>query len=112
MEITIQVKSSGDKPYDVIVSKNDDGLSIFCNCQAGIYRKLCKHKLAIISADKKMLYSESQLNNLNNASKWISKTKYPTLVAELRKQEKELEIARKTLKNQKDKISVSMKEGI
>lgn len=113
MEITILVKSSSrDEPYVVTVSSTETGLSILCDCPAGEWGKYCKHKVAIVLADEKILYDEEQTDNFNKISKWISESSYPNLVTELRESEKSLEAAKRAVKNQKEKIARSMKEGL
>ncbi len=113
MEITILVKSSSrDEPYVVAVSSTEKGLSILCDCPAGEWGKYCKHKMAIVLADEKILYDEEQTDNFNKISKWISESSYPHLVTELRESEKSLEAAKRAVKNQKEKIARSMKEGL
>ena len=113
METTILVKSSSrDEPYAVAVSSTEMGLSICCDCPAGEWGKYCKHKMAIVLTDERILYDREQVENFLKASKWISESGYPGLVAELRASEKEFEAAKKNVKNQKEKIARLMKEGL
>lgn len=113
METTILVKSSSrDEPYAVVVSSAETGLSIFCDCPAGEWGKYCKHKMAIVLADERILYDEEQVNNFKKVTEWIAESGYPDLVVELRESEKELEAAKKNVKNQKEKIARLMKEGL
>lgn len=113
METTILVKSSSrDEPYAVAVSSTESGLSLFCDCPAGEWGKYCKHKIAIVLADERILYNEDQKNGFDQATKWISESGYPTLVKELRESEKALESAKNNVKNQKEKLARLMKEGL
>jgi uncharacterized Zn finger protein len=113
MEIIILANSSSrDEPYTVAISFTETGLSIFCNCPAGEWGKYCKHKMAVLLGDEKILYDDKQIENFNKASKWISESSYPLLVAKLRESEKELEAVKKTIKNMKEEIAYSMKEGL
>ncbi len=113
MEITILVKSSSrDEPYAVAVSSTESGLSIFCDCPAGEWGKYCKHKMAIILADERILYDEEQNDNFKKVTEWTYKSGYPSLVTELRTFEKALETAKKNVKNHKEKIAGLMKEGL
>ncbi|MEA3641060.1 MAG: hypothetical protein VBE63_14110 [Lamprobacter sp.] len=113
METTILVKSSSrDEPYAVAVSSAESGLAIFCDCPAGEWGKYCKHKMAIVLADERILYDEEQRDNFSRVTKWISESGYPDLVQELRESEKALELAKKNVKNQKEKIARLMKEGL
>lgn len=113
MEKIILVKSSSrDEPYAVAISSTESGLSIFCDCPAGEWGKYCKHKMAIVLADERILYDGEQNNNFNKITRWISESGYPSLVTELRTSEKELEVAKKNVKNQKEKIARLMKKGL
>lgn len=113
MEITILVKSSSrEEPYAVAVSSTESGLFIFCDCPAGEWGKYCKHKMAIVLADERILYDEEQNDNFKKVTEWISKSGYPDLVTELRTSEKALEEAKKNVKNQKEKIAKLMKEDL
>nr|VFJ91420.1 MAG: hypothetical protein BECKH772A_GA0070896_100318 [Candidatus Kentron sp. H]VFJ92478.1 MAG: hypothetical protein BECKH772B_GA0070898_100309 [Candidatus Kentron sp. H]VFJ99249.1 MAG: hypothetical protein BECKH772C_GA0070978_100308 [Candidatus Kentron sp. H] len=113
METTILVKSSSrDEAYVVAVSSTESGLSILCDCPAGEWRKYCKHKMAIVSADERILYDREQMDNFKKVTEWISKSGYPDLIEELRICEKELESAKKKVENQKEKIARLMKEGL
>jgi uncharacterized Zn finger protein len=113
METTILAKSSSrDEPYIVTVSLAENGLSIFCNCPAGEWGKYCRHKMAVVSGDAKILYKNEQIENFNKVLKWISESNFPLLVAKFRESEKELENAKKKVTNIKEKISLSMKEGL
>ncbi|MCG6869532.1 MAG: hypothetical protein LJE91_12630 [Gammaproteobacteria bacterium] len=113
METTILVKSSSrDEPYAVAVSSTESRLSIFCDCPAGEWGKYCKHKMAIVLADERILFDEEQKDNFNKVKQWIVESGYPDLVQELRESEKALESAKKNVKNQKEKIARLMKEGL
>ncbi len=113
MEITILASSSSrDEPYAVTISLTENGLSIFCNCPAGEWGKYCKHKMAFIFGDAQILYDDKQIENFIKVSQWISESDYPHLVAKLRDSEKELETVKKTIRNMKEKIALSMKEGL
>lgn len=47
----IPVRSSGDEPYTISVQSVAGGVSVSCNCQAGEYGQMCKHKRAVIVGD-------------------------------------------------------------
>ena len=61
--------------------------------------------MAIVLADERILYDEEQSDNFKKVTEWISESRYPGLVTELRSSEKELELAKKNVKNQKEKIA-------
>lgn len=113
MEKTVLVKSSSrDDPYAVSVLLKETDLSIFCDCPAGEWGKYCKHKMAIVLRDEKVLYDDEQTANFAEIGKWIAKSDYPKLVSELRESETELEAAKKRVKGMKDQIARAMKAGL
>jgi uncharacterized Zn finger protein len=113
MGTKILVKSSSRiDPYEVLVASNEGGLSIYCNCPAGEWGKYCKHKMALVLGDEKILYDNHQIDNFNKVSKLIQESNYPVLIAELQDSEKKLEVAKKTVQSSKDKIAHLMKEGL
>lgn len=47
-EYIFKVQGSQPKPYTVICQETEGSLTIKCNCQAGSFGKLCKHKKEIV----------------------------------------------------------------
>ena len=37
---------------------------MFCNCQAGIYGKICKHKIGLLAGDTSMLFDQEEISKL------------------------------------------------
>jgi uncharacterized Zn finger protein len=113
MEITILVKSSSrSEPRTVHVRQDDSGLSFFCDCPAGNWGRICKHKVALASADDSMLYDEDQRKNFKKVMGWVAQSGYPDLVKELKEAEKELGSAREKVGDIKVKITRAMAEGL
>ena len=113
MEITILVKSSSSsEPRSVGVVQDEAGLSIFCDCPAGVRDRVCKHKRAVASADDSMLYDEHQRENFEKAVDCLGKSGYPELMKELTEAEHALDPAKETLREIKEKVARAMKEGI
>lgn len=114
METTILVRSSSrDEPYAMTISSTDDvGLSIFCDCPAGVLRKHCKHKLAVALGDTNILYDEDQIEGFHMVSEWIAASKYRSLAVEIRDSEMELEARKKEIKGMKEKMARLMRDGL
>ena len=113
MELTILVKSSSrSEPRTVNVTKDDSGLSLFCDCPAGNWGRICKHKLAIVSGDDSMLYDDDQREIFETAMGWVAKSGYPDLIKELKAAEKGLKSAREEVGDIKVKITRAMAEGL
>lgn len=54
MEKIIRIKSSSsDEIYSVVFKNEKDLISLNCNCKAGLFDTLCKHRLCLIERDYK-----------------------------------------------------------
>ena len=100
-DIEILVKSSSGDPYTVsfYIHKND--ISASCSCPAGIYRKLCKHILHIISNDESILYDRNQIELMEQIGFHLQKTTIPLLLSELENSEALLKKVQKRYKEAK-----------
>ena len=114
MERTILVRSSSrDEPYSVEISSTAEyGLTIICDCPAGEWGKYCKHKMAVALGDATILYDDEQIDGFNEISNWIDVSNYPKIFSEIRVVEKQLEEAKKNVKNMKEKIARFMRDGL
>ena len=70
MKITIFAKSSSGESYPVEFMEDAASLRIFCHCKAGVLQQMCKHKLALIKLDSKMLYDSAQGAELEAIGLW------------------------------------------
>jgi hypothetical protein len=111
-DINIFARSSSNKPHTVYFGTNNGKLVISCDCQAGIHRQLCKHKIAIASGDKAMLYDAAQENDLATVHSWIKKTKFSDLLAELNEALHIETEAKERVSKLKKKIGNVMNEGM
>lgn len=64
MKITLQAKSSSDAPYAVDFLVEGGKLVVHCNCKAGIYGGICKHKTELLAGDASRLYDPEQAEDL------------------------------------------------
>ena len=113
MDITILVKSSSSSdPRSVDVVEDDSGISIYCDCPAGVRERVCKHKRAIASADASMLFDDAQLENFNKVVERLAQSGYPDLMKELAAAENELEPVKEKVIDIKKKIARAMKTGL
>ncbi len=70
MKVTILAASSSGGSYPVEFSDESDGLRVFCRCQAGVLQQICKHKLALLKGDLKMLHDPAQEKVLREVMAW------------------------------------------
>jgi uncharacterized Zn finger protein len=104
--------SSREEPYEVVFRLEDNLLTVECDCPAGEWGQLCKHRLSFIAHKKAMLYDSEQVRELDKVCQWVDCSGYSELVAELKAAENELEKAKKRLKTTKMKFSRLMLEGV
>ena len=70
MKAKLLAKSSSGEPYDVEFSVDGECVRVFCHCQAGVLQQMCKHKLALITGDAKMLFDPAQATLLAEIRAW------------------------------------------
>jgi len=70
-EITLLARSSADEPYKVTFTKNEDKLTITCNCPDGVHGEFCEHKFRLASNDIMMLQHPGQNSAMLNAHVWV-----------------------------------------
>jgi hypothetical protein len=58
-KITFKVTSSSGEPYNIQFIFSDNQFTVFCNCQAGIFGKLCKHKIGLLDGDPSLLLDKT-----------------------------------------------------
>jgi hypothetical protein len=96
MKVTVQALSSSGGSYPVEFSDDDGVLRVFCHCQAGVSQQMCRHKLALLRGDSKMLYEPSEEKLLKQI---LSSKAYPALKQRLDVYEQELaSVERETAK--------------
>ena len=77
----IKVISSSGEPYDVHFEFSENKLTVLCNCPAGIYGKLCKHKTRLLDGDSSILFEKTDQNTLEQVHAWVKKSKYSDIIS-------------------------------
>lgn len=109
METTLRIRSgSSDAIYTLQVFCEDGNVAIFCDCSAGAYGKLCKHKLAVISNDRADIKNHEQDNNYELAQEWIKSSSLQKMLAEIRVAESEVESAQAKVKKLKKALEIHL----
>lgn len=70
MKTIILAKSSSGDSYPVEFMEDAASLRVFCHCQAGVLQQMCKHKLALMKLDPKMLFDLAQSSELEAIGTW------------------------------------------
>ncbi len=109
--IELKVKSSSQEYY-LINIEISEVFKISCNCTAGIFGKLCKHKTAVLSGSPEILYNQEDEKILIELQKIIKKSDLNKITNELEAAEKAIESAKNQAKKIKIKLEHSLKNGI
>jgi len=112
MKITLMVLSSDGDFYNVICKNKEDVISIKCDCVAGTFTKLCKHKLSIAMGQMDCLYDHNQIEDFKTVQEWITKSGYSALLNKLEIAEKELSDKKREVRKIKETIEIAMRKGI
>lgn len=86
-ELTFLVKGSSKDPYEVIFIKDGDSLTAICNCPAGTYSNVCKHRVNILDGSAKSITSDNA-DKVPTVVEWLSGTDVEAALQELREVEK------------------------
>ena len=111
-ETIIKVSSSSGDPYDVHFQFSENKFTVFCNCQAGIYGKLCKHKTGLLNGDSSILFDNADHEILEQIHQEVKKSKYTEIIASYNSLRKEIETAQRKEKILKGEIEQALKTGI
>ena len=86
-ELTFLVKGSSKDPYEVIFIKEGDSLTAICNCPAGTYGNVCKHRVNILDGNTQSLSSDNS-GDVATVVTWLVGSDVEVALTELRAAEK------------------------
>lgn len=110
-KIILKAKSSSGDHYEVIFEVSDT-IKVSCNCKAGVFGKLCKHKTGLLSGDHSLLYDLKEGQLLDELMKFVEKSTYSSLINELKSTEQAVADAKRREKKVKDSLEFALKDGI
>ena len=108
-ETIIKVLSSSGEPYNVHFEFSDNKFKVHCNCPAGIYGKLCKHKTGLLDGDSSLLFDKTDNETLMQINEVVKKSKYSEIISSYNIIKKEIDAAQKKEKKLKEQIEHSLK---
>ena len=106
-ELTLQVKGSSSDPYELIFIKDGDSLTALCNCPAGTFGNLCKHRVAILDGDSAAVVDDDA-TKIASVVEWLVGTDVETALAELRVVESDKEASKPDVVAAKRKLAKAM----
>ena len=111
-ETIIKVISSSGEPYDVHFEFSGNKFKVHCNCPAGIYGKLCKHKTGLLDGDSSLLFNKNDYEILEQIYEVVKKSKFTEIITSYNILKKEIEMAQKKEKKLKEQIAQYLKTSI
>lgn len=102
--IIFDVKGSAPEPYEVVISTQENGnISATCNCPAGRFGNLCKHRLDILNGETKSIVSDN-VDEIGTVQSWLIDSPISThtqkisdLQKQIKKMQSEVSSAKKAL---------------
>lgn len=94
------IQGSANQPYKVVIESTETSVNkVTCDCQAGIYGKLCKHKVQVLND---IIGEKTELSRCLNGSG------YHLLISEYSQQEEDLRKAKSRLDKTKKSLAKLM----
>lgn len=113
MQHDLLVKSSdGDSTYVVQFILVAEKLSVYCSCSAGAFGRSCKHKLALLNGDRKLLFENGTNEGFDEVQVWIKRSAWPALLVALDSAEERYRVAKSEAEKIKKTIEAGMKNGL
>lgn len=115
MTTTISLRaasSDGLSEYIVTFDRREDQKSLACTCPAGEIGRTCRHRLAFLRGDEKMLFDGSQRTELRRALDWVRASPFATLLRELDDAERAQADAKRAITKIRRQIESAMKQGV
>lgn len=109
--INLKAKSSTSEYYQIIFEISES-IKVSCNCNAGVFGKLCKHKFGLLSGDRNFLFDLNEESIFNELINVVKKSDFLKLSNELQSAKKDIDIAKQHESKIKKKIELLFKSGI
>jgi len=104
------IQGSGENEYKVHVSpKGEDSVKMMCDCKAGIYGRICKHKLAVATGDPSLLLNPEDAERLRRVSDKIKQREIGGLLETLYAFRKEHDAIKRKMDKARKAVEAAMK---
>lgn len=106
-ELTLRVKGSSADPYELTFIKDGSSLTALCDCPAGTFGNLCKHRVAILDGDSTAVV-DGDGGKAGVIVKWLIGTDVDSALKEMREVESSSESSKSDLVAAKKKLAKAM----
>ncbi len=106
-ELTLHVKGSSSDPYELTFIKDGDSLTALCDCPAGTFGNLCKHRVAILDGDSSAVVDDDG-GKSGIVVEWLAGTDVEAALAEMREVEAQADSSKPDLMAAKRKLAKAM----
>ena len=108
VKASLLAKSSSGESYQVEFSVDGECIRVFCHCQAGVLQQMCKHKLALIGGDVKMLFDPRHASLLAEIRAWPQFQHLHTRITRYQRELGEIELAKGELAKKEKAIKTQI----
>ena len=98
--------------YTVDFELGNGKLIVQCDCPAGAFGKLCKHKLQLLAGDLVNLANPAQEDDYREVMNWIRQSPLPNMIDQVSLFEKDLEKIKIHLSRLKKNLEVALRDGV
>jgi uncharacterized Zn finger protein len=106
-ELTLHVKGSSSDPYELTFIKDGSSLTALCNCPAGTFGNLCKHRVAILDGDSSAVVDDDR-GKTGSVVEWLIGTDVEAALTEMRQVETTTGAPKSDLVAAKKKLAKAM----
>ncbi|MDD5451759.1 MAG: SWIM zinc finger domain-containing protein [Desulfovibrionales bacterium] len=99
--VTLTAKSSSGGTYQVTFAMEGERFSARCTCKAGIMGNLCKHRIALLAGDAKMLANPEQVTDMQRVAEWAKQAGIHQACKEIAEAQSEVARAQEKVKKLK-----------
>lgn len=103
-QLTLLVQGSSSDPYELTFIKDGDHLTALCDCPAGTFSNLCKHRVAILEGDAAAVIDDDA-GKVSTVVEWLLGTDVESALAELREVESHADTSKADLAIAKKKLA-------
>lgn len=106
-QLSIRVKGSSADPYETIFIKDGESLTALCDCPAGSFNNVCKHRVNILDGDTSAVLEEDTAK-VQQVVEWLVGTDVEAALRELRDIEARKDVPKEEVVTAKRKLARAM----